>query len=76
MDVYVRPSVVIVLGHELTYAQLYLHCYALDCVSLVAFHPYGTRSIEDGAGDEMVQRLSYHNSRPGITMRHKTIGPS
>ncbi|KAL2813783.1 cytochrome P450 [Aspergillus cavernicola] len=49
---------------------LYLHCYALDCVSAVVFDPYGTRSIEGGKDNEMVRRLSYHNSRPGLVIRH------
>ncbi|CAI7629538.1 unnamed protein product [Penicillium glandicola] len=48
----------------------YLHCYALDCVSAMAFHPYGTKSIDGGAESEMVRRLSYHNSRPALVLRH------
>ncbi|KAI2675238.1 hypothetical protein LCP963914a_8641 [Penicillium roqueforti] len=49
---------------------LYLHCYALDCVSAIVFDPYGTRSIEEGNDNDMVRHLSYHNSRPGLVIRH------
>ncbi|KIV77798.1 hypothetical protein PV11_09578 [Exophiala sideris] len=49
---------------------LYLHCYALDCVSAMIFHPYGTKSIEGGSDHEMVRNLSYHDSRSALVLRH------
>lgn len=46
--------------------QLYCHAYALDCVSAMLYHPHGTRSIEEGEDRDMVEMLSYHDSRKGI----------
>ncbi|KIW64826.1 hypothetical protein PV04_09733 [Phialophora macrospora] len=47
---------------------LYLHCYALDCVSSLLFHPYNTRSIEAGEENEMVQLLTYHDTRKALLL--------
>ncbi|EFX04194.1 benzoate 4-monooxygenase cytochrome p450 [Grosmannia clavigera kw1407] len=48
----------------------YLHCYALDCVTAVCFDPHGTRSLEGGADGQMVQKLSYHDSRRTLVLQH------
>lgn len=39
-----------------------LHCFALDGASQFLFHPYGTRSLSDQHGLEMMEELSYHDS--------------
>ncbi|KAH0536825.1 hypothetical protein FGG08_006323 [Glutinoglossum americanum] len=41
---------------------VYLHCYALDCITHLLFHPFGTRSIEDPEDLKMMQELSYSDS--------------
>ncbi|KAI1613822.1 benzoate 4-monooxygenase cytochrome p450 [Exophiala viscosa] len=55
---------------ESTDIYLYLHCYALDCVSAMIFHPYGTKSVEGGSDHDMVRNLSYHDSRSALVLRH------
>ncbi|KAI9771949.1 MAG: hypothetical protein M1839_002582 [Geoglossum umbratile] len=41
---------------------VYLHCYALDCITHLLFHPFGTHSIEDPEDLKMVRELSYYSS--------------
>lgn len=43
-----------------------LHSYALDCVSAMLFHPYGTKSIEPGPHRELVGLMSYHDARKSM----------
>lgn len=42
--------------------QVQLHCFALDGVSQHLFAPYGTDSLGDAAGLEMVKEQLYHES--------------
>ncbi|KAK4934678.1 hypothetical protein LTR10_024120 [Elasticomyces elasticus] len=74
-DIYVRESSTFRVFLSVRYimtpsSQLYLHCYALDCVSAMIFHPHGTKSIEGGSDHEMVRNLSYHDSRSALVLRH------
>ncbi|KAJ5368155.1 benzoate 4-monooxygenase cytochrome p450 [Penicillium cataractarum] len=46
---------------------LFLHAYALDCVTSMLFHPYGTNSLSGTGDKEMVELLSYDDSRIGIS---------
>ncbi|EMD39904.1 hypothetical protein CERSUDRAFT_150666 [Gelatoporia subvermispora B] len=41
---------------------LYLHCYALDCITYHLFHPHGLHSLIDAADREKVIELSYRDT--------------
>ncbi|KAM5352811.1 hypothetical protein ACJ41O_005533 [Fusarium nematophilum] len=49
---------------------LHLHGYALDCVTAMLFHPYGTRSIDTDDDREMIRLLSYHDSRKKLVLKY------
>lgn len=49
------------------YLQFYLHAYALDCVTGMLFHPHRTDSLVDSSDKQMVQLLSYSNTREGTS---------
>ncbi|KAL2827873.1 cytochrome P450 [Aspergillus pseudoustus] len=48
----------------------YLHAYALDCVTAMLFHPYGTNSLNGGDDKQMVHLLSYANPRIGFFLTY------
>ncbi|GLA01264.1 hypothetical protein AnigIFM60653_011513 [Aspergillus niger] len=41
---------------------VYLHCYALDCVTHFMFSPSGLNSLTDDNDFELMEELTYHNS--------------
>ncbi|KAM0426346.1 hypothetical protein ACHAPT_008387 [Fusarium lateritium] len=49
---------------------LYLHAYALDCVTAMLFHPYGTDSLVGDKDKEMVRLLSYSSYRESFYLDH------
>jgi hypothetical protein len=54
-------------------AQVYLHCFALDCTTHHLFHPYGTHSIEIKEDLELMEELSYHDSLKRKSMQSTFI---
>ncbi|CAG9981333.1 unnamed protein product [Clonostachys byssicola] len=44
---------------------LYLHAYALDCVTSMLFHPYNAHSLDRKHDRDMVHLFSYANVREG-----------
>ncbi|KAL5592822.1 hypothetical protein FOBRF1_013130 [Fusarium oxysporum] len=49
---------------------LYLHAYALDCVTAMVFYPFGTSSLAGDKDKEMVRLLSYDNTRYSFFLNH------
>ncbi|KAK1840826.1 hypothetical protein CCHR01_16535 [Colletotrichum chrysophilum] len=47
-----------------------LHAYALDCVTGMLFHPHRTDSLVDPSDKQMVQLLSYSNTREVTLLTH------
>ncbi|PWY69425.1 cytochrome P450 [Aspergillus eucalypticola CBS 122712] len=41
---------------------IYLHCYALDCVTHFMFSPSGLKSLTDENDFELMEEMTYHNS--------------
>ncbi|KAH9922031.1 cytochrome P450 [Amylocystis lapponica] len=41
---------------------LYLHCYALDCITHHLFHPYGLKSLTESSDLATMKELSYQDS--------------
>ncbi|KZT23548.1 cytochrome P450 [Neolentinus lepideus HHB14362 ss-1] len=41
---------------------IYLHAFALDCITHYLFHPYGTHSIDGGEDMKKVEELCYYDS--------------
>ncbi|GLB22659.1 hypothetical protein AtubIFM61612_003235 [Aspergillus tubingensis] len=41
---------------------VYLHCYALDCVTHFMFSPSGLKSLTDENDFELMEEMTYHNS--------------
>ncbi|KAF6799538.1 hypothetical protein CMUS01_15621 [Colletotrichum musicola] len=49
---------------------LLLHAYALDCVTAMLFHPYGTNSLAGAEDKQMVRLLSYADARKALYLMH------
>jgi len=60
-------------GFSTDRAQVYLHCFALDCATHHLFHPYGTHSIETKEDLELMEELSYHDSLKRKSMQSTCI---
>ncbi|PWY75020.1 cytochrome P450 [Aspergillus heteromorphus CBS 117.55] len=49
-------------GEKSVNVYVYLHCYALDCVTSFMFSPGGLKSLSDKNDYELMEELTYHQS--------------
>ncbi|KZT11776.1 cytochrome P450 [Laetiporus sulphureus 93-53] len=49
---------------------IYLHCYALDCVTYHLFDPLGMQSLTQASDLLRVKELSYHDNMPESYLEH------
>ncbi|PYI01496.1 cytochrome P450 [Aspergillus sclerotiicarbonarius CBS 121057] len=49
---------------------VYLHCYALDCVTNFMFSPRGLKSLNDEEDFDLMAEMTYHNSLQKVLLHY------